>query len=214
MLERLKERVYEMNQELPRRGLVAMTSGNVSGRHEEEDLVVIKPSGVPYEEMRVTDMVVVDLEGNVVEGDKKPSSDTASHLYVYRHREDVKGVVHTHSNYATSFAALGESIPACLTAIADEFGGDIPVGPMAAIGGEEIGEAIVENIGESPGILLKNHGVFTIGESPETALKAAAMLEDAAKTVHLARTKGEPKRLPQEAIDRAYRRYQNEYGQQ
>ena len=213
MLEKLKERVWKMNLELPRNNLVAMTSGNVSGRDPEKDLVVIKPSGVPYEEMEAEDLVVVDLEGNIVEGDKKPSSDTDSHLYVYRHRQDVRGVVHTHSNYATSFAALGQPLPVCLTAIADEFGGDVPAGPYAPIGGEEIGEAIIENIGSSRAILLKNHGVFTIGDSPESALKAAVMVEDAAKTVHLAMLKGNPERLPEEEVKKAYERYQNRYGQ-
>ncbi|SDL67383.1 L-ribulose-5-phosphate 4-epimerase [Halarsenatibacter silvermanii] len=213
MLDEMKKRVYEMNVELPRQGLVAMTSGNVSGRRPGDDRVVIKPSGMPYEEMGPEDMVVVDLQGEVLEGDKKPSSDTASHLYVYRQRQDVNGMVHTHSNYATSFAALGEPIPACLTQIADEFGGDIPVGPFVPIGEEDIGQAIVENIGDSPGILLKNHGVFTVGESPEAALKSAVMVEDAARTVHLAQTRGEPDRLPDEAIERAHRRYQEDYGQ-
>ena len=213
MLEKLKERVWKMNLELPRNNLVAMTSGNVSGRDPEKDLVVIKPSGVPYEEMEAEDLVVVDLEGNIVEGDKKPSSDTDSHLYVYRHRQDVRGVVHTHSNYATSFAALGQPLLVCLTAIADEFGGDVPAGPYAPIGGEEIGEAIIENIGSSRAILLKNHGVFTIGDSPESALKAAVMVEDAAKTVHLAMLKGNPERLPEEEVKKAYERYQNRYGQ-
>ncbi len=213
MLEKLKERVWKMNLELPRNNLVAMTSGNVSGRDPEKDLVVIKPSGVPYEEMETEDLVVVDLEGNIVEGDKKPSSDTDSHLYIYRHRQDVRGVVHTHSNYATSFAALGQPLPVCLTAIADEFGGDVPAGPYAPIGGEEIGEAIIENIGSSRAILLKNHGVFTIGDSPESALKAAVMVEDAAKTVHLAMLKGKPERLPEEEAKKAYERYQNRYGQ-
>lgn len=213
MLEELKERVWKMNLELPRNDLVAMTSGNVSGRDPEKDLVVIKPSGVPYEKMKAEGLVVVDLNGNVIEGDKKPSSDTGSHLYIYRHRRDVRGVVHTHSNYATSFAALGQPLPVCLTAIADEFGGDIPAGPYAPIGGEEIGEAIIENIGSSRAILLKNHGVFTIGDSPESALKAAVMVEDAAKTVHLAMLKGEPERLPEEEVKKAYERYQNRYGQ-
>lgn len=213
MLEELKERVWKMNLELPRNDLVAMTSGNVSGRDPEKDLVVIKPSGVPYEKMKAENLVVVDLNGNVIEGDKKPSSDTGSHLYIYRHRRDVRGVVHTHSNYATSFAALGRPLPVCLTAIADEFGGDVPAGPYAPIGGEEIGEAIIENIGSSRAILLKNHGVFTIGDSPESALKAAVMVEDAAKTVHLAMLKGEPERLPEEEVKKAYERYQNRYGQ-
>ncbi|MDN5316378.1 MAG: L-ribulose-5-phosphate 4-epimerase, partial [Thermoanaerobacterium sp.] len=159
MLENLKQRVYKMNMMLPKNNLVTMTSGNVSGRDPETNLVVIKPSGVLYDDMTPEDMVVVDLDGNVVEGKLKPSVDTATHLYVYKHRSDVNGIVHTHSPYATSFAALGRSIPVYLTAIADEFGCAIPVGPYAKIGGEEIGKAIVDYIGESPAILMKNHGV-------------------------------------------------------
>lgn len=213
MLEDLKHRVCKMNKQLYQKGLVAMTSGNVSGRDPEKNLVVIKPSGMPYESMGVEDMVVVNLNGKVIEGDNKPSSDTSSHLYVYRNMNKVNGIVHTHSNYATSFAALGEPIQACLTQIADEFGGDIPTGPFVPIGGEDIGKAIVENIGDSTGILLKNHGVFTIGDKPESALKSAVMLEDAAKTVHLAETRGNPERLPQEVIEQAYKRYQKNYGQ-
>ncbi|AFK86296.1 MULTISPECIES: L-ribulose-5-phosphate 4-epimerase [Thermoanaerobacterium] len=213
MLENLKQRVYKMNMMLPKNNLVTMTSGNVSGRDPETNLVVIKPSGVLYDEMTPDDMVVVDLDGNVVEGKLKPSVDTATHLYVYRHRNDVNGIVHTHSPYATSFAALGRSIPVYLTAIADEFGCAIPVGPYAKIGGEEIGKAIVDYIGESPAILMKNHGVFTIGNSPEAALKAAVMVEDTAKTVHLSLLLGTPDVIPDEEVKRAHERYLTKYGQ-
>ncbi|WP_435620364.1 L-ribulose-5-phosphate 4-epimerase [Thermoanaerobacterium thermosulfurigenes] len=213
MLENLKQRVYKMNMMLPKNNLVTMTSGNVSGRDPETNLVVIKPSGVLYDDMTPDDMVVVDLDGNVVEGKLKPSVDTATHLYVYRHRSDVNGIVHTHSPYATSFAALGRSIPVYLTAIADEFGCAIPVGPYAKIGGEEIGKAIIDYIGESPAILMKNHGVFTIGNSPEAALKAAVMVEDTAKTVHLSLLLGTPDVIPDEEVKRAHERYMTKYGQ-
>ncbi|MGI6285130.1 L-ribulose-5-phosphate 4-epimerase [Neomoorella humiferrea] len=213
MLEALKERVYRMNLMLPKNNLVTMTSGNVSGRDAETGYVVIKPSGVLYEEMQPEDMVVVDLEGNIIEGKLKPSVDTATHLYIYRHRQDVYGIVHTHSPYATSFAALGRPIPVYLTAIADEFGCPIPVGPYAQIGSEEIGKAIIEHIGNSPAILMKHHGVFTIGRTPEAAVKAAVMVEDVAKTVYLALTLGQPEELPPAEVKRAHERYMTAYGQ-
>ncbi|HHJ00559.1 MAG TPA: L-ribulose-5-phosphate 4-epimerase [Candidatus Aerophobetes bacterium] len=213
MLEEMRERVWRMNLELPKNNLVRMTSGNVSGRDQKTGYVVIKPSGVRYEDLKPSDMVVVDLEGRVIEGKLKPSVDTLTHLYIYRHREDVNGIVHTHSNYATSFAALGESIPVCLTAIADEFGGPIPVGEYAPVGEEEIGKEIIRSIGSSPAILMKNHGVFTIGPSPEAALKTAVMLEDVAKTLYLALLRGTPIQIPEEEVKRAHRRYKEKYGQ-
>jgi L-ribulose-5-phosphate 4-epimerase len=213
MLEALKERVCQLNRELDKQGLVTMTSGNVSGRDLETGLVVIKPSGVAYEKLRPEDMSVVTLTGEVMEGTLKPSVDTATHLYVYRHRADVNGVVHTHSNYATAFAAVGRGIPCSLTAMADEFGGPIPVGPYAAIGGEEIGQAIVEHIGGSKAILMKNHGVFTIGESPEAALKSAVMVEDAARTCFLAMQIGDLSEIPADEVARAHKRYREKYGQ-
>jgi len=213
MLEALKERVYQLNKELDKQGLVTMTSGNVSGRDLETGLVVIKPSGVAYEKLRPEDMSVVTLTGEVMEGTLKPSVDTATHLYVYRHRADVNGVVHTHSNYATAFAAVGRGIPCSLTAMADEFGGPIPVGPYAAIGGEEIGQAIVEHIGGSKAILMKNHGVFTIGESPEAALRSAVMVEDAARTCFLAMQIGDLSEIPADEVARAHKRYREKYGQ-
>ncbi|MDH4209506.1 MAG: L-ribulose-5-phosphate 4-epimerase [Anaerolineae bacterium] len=213
MLEGLREEVWKLNLELPRHNLVVWTSGNVSGRDFGSGLVVIKPSGVPYDELTPHDLVIVDLDGRVVEGDFEPSVDTATHLYIYRRRPDVGGVVHTHSPYATSFAALGRPIPVYLTAIADEFGGPIPVGDYAKIGGEEIGREIIRSIGESPAILMKNHGVFTVGLTPQAAVKAAVMVEDAAKTVHLALLLGQPDLIPEEEVARAHRRYVEKYGQ-
>jgi L-ribulose-5-phosphate 4-epimerase len=190
-----------------------MTSGNVSGRDRGTNYVVIKPSGVKYEDLKSSDMVVVDLKGKVIEGELRPSFDTLTHLYVYRHRQDVNGIVHTHSNYATSFAALGEPIPVCLTAMADQFGGPIPVGAYARIGEEEIGKEIIRSIGESPAILMKNHGVFTIGPSPRAALKTAVMLEDLAKTVFLSTLRGTPHEIPEEEVKRAHKKYMEQYGQ-
>jgi L-ribulose-5-phosphate 4-epimerase len=181
MLEKLRALICELNKELPRNNLVTMTSGNVSGRDPETGYVVIKPSGVSFEALTPLDMSIVDLDGKVIESVKKPSVDTATHLYIYKHRPDVNGIVHTHSNYATSFAALGEPIPAVLTAMADEFGGPVPCGPYCQIGEEQIGQAVVEHIGSSPAIVLQNHGVFTVGPTPEAALKAAVMVEDVAK---------------------------------
>ena len=213
MLEDLKQRVCELNVGLHRERLVTMTGGNVSGRDPETGLVVIKPSGVSYDKMAPDDMVVVTAEGEVTEGNLKPSVDTATHLYVYRNRPEVNGMVHTHSNYATAFAAAGEAIPVALTAIADEFGGPIPVGPYAPIGGEEIGRAICEHIGGGRAILMKQHGVFTIGETPEAAFRTAVMVEEVAKTCFLAMQLGDLEALPGEEVARAHRRYQEKYGQ-
>ncbi|HEY65471.1 MAG TPA: L-ribulose-5-phosphate 4-epimerase [Caldilineae bacterium] len=213
MLESLREELWRLHLELPKNNLVTWTSGNVSARDPETGYVVIKPSGVRYEELRPEHMVIVDLEGNVVEGDLKPSSDTASHLYIYRHRPDVNGIVHTHSPYATAFAALGRPIPVYLTAIADEFGGPIPCGGFALIGGEEIGRVVVESIGDSPAVLLKNHGVFTVGPTAEAAVKAAVMVEDVARTVWIALQLGQPDEIPPEDVAKLRRRYITEYGQ-
>ena len=213
MLETLREEIWRLHLELPRNNLVAWTSGNVSGRDPEMGLVIIKPSGIRYEDLTPESMVVVDLDGKVVEGNHKPSSDTCAHVYVYRHRPDVNGVVHTHSTFATAWAAAGKPIPAVLTAICDEFGGPVPVGAYAKIGGDEIGREIVRSIGSSPAILMKNHGVFTIGQTPEAAVKAAVMVEDVARTVFYALQMGQPEEIPAEEIARAHRRYLEEYGQ-
>jgi L-ribulose-5-phosphate 4-epimerase len=213
MLESLKQTVCTLHQELPRHGLTVWTGGNLSARDPQTGLVVIKPSGVRYEQLRPEMHVVVDLTGKIVEGTLKPSSDTASHLYVYRHRPDVNGIVHTHSPYATAFAALGHPIPVCLTAIADEFGGPIPCADFAPIGGEEIGQQIISHIGTSPAVLLKNHGVFTIGKDAEAAVKAAVMVEDAARTVFLAMQLGKPEDLSSEIVAKLHERYARVYGQ-
>jgi len=213
MLEQLKEQVWKLHLELPKNNLVVWTSGNVSARDPESGLVVIKPSGILFDELRPEDHVVVTLEGEVVEGTLAPSSDTASHLYIYRHRPDVNGVVHTHSAYATAFAAVNRPIPVYLTAIADEFGGPIPVGGFALIGGEEIGKQVVEHIGSSPAVLLKNHGVFTVGPSARAAVKAAVMVEDVARAVWLALQIGQPDEIPAEDVAKLHDRYMNVYGQ-
>jgi len=211
----LRRTVAELHGELIRNGLVAWTMGNISARVPGRDLIVIKPSGVGYDELTASSMVVVDLHGNVVEGELSPSSDTATHAYVYRAMDSVGGVVHTHSPYATAWAAHGQPIPCVLTALADEFGGDIPVGPFARIGGEEIGVGIVETLtgSRSPAVLMRSHGVFTIGASARDAVKAAVLCEDAARTVLLACTLGGLTRLEQADIDALHDRYQNVYGQ-
>ncbi len=213
MLETLREEIYRLHLELPRNNLVAWTSGNVSGRDTQSGLVVIKPSGIRYADLRPENMVVVDLEGKVVEGRYKASSDTFAHVYVYRHRPDVNGVVHTHSTFASAWAAVGKPIPPVLTAICDEFGGAIPVGAYARIGGDEIGQEIIRSIGSSPAILMKNHGVFTIGKTPEAAVKAAVMVEDVARTVFYALQLGKPDEISPEEVKRAHQRYLEEYGQ-
>jgi L-ribulose-5-phosphate 4-epimerase len=213
MLDAIRRDLVRLHAELPRHDLVVWTGGNVSARDPETGLVAIKPSGVRYEDLTPESMVVLDLDGNVVEGTHKPSSDTASHLYIYRHRPDVNGVVHTHSRHATAFAAVGRSIPVYLTAHADEFGGEIPCAGFAMIGDEAIGAQVVETIGDSPAVLLKNHGVFTVGPTAEAAVKAAIMTEDVAATVFLALQLGEPDRLPDDVVARLHRRYTTEYGQ-
>lgn len=213
MLEAQRAELVRLHAELPRHGLVAWTSGNVSVRDPETGLVAIKPSGVRYEDLTAASMVVVDLDGRVVEGDLKPSSDTASHLYVYRHRPDVNGVVHTHSRFATAFAAVGRSIPVYLTAQADEFGGEIPCAGFAMIGDEEIGAQVVATIGTSPAVLLRNHGVFTVGPTAAAAVKAAVMTEDIAATVWAALQLGQPEVLDDDVVARLHRRYTTAYGQ-
>lgn len=211
-LARLRAAVYDGNMMLPKAGLVAWTGGNLSARDPETGLIVIKPSGVRYDEMAVEDMVVVDMGGRIVHGRRGPSSDTASHLGVYRARPDVMSIVHTHSRYATAFAAAGRPIPCVLTAIADEFGGDVPVGAYAPIGGDAIGEEIVRSIGRSPAILMKQHGVFTVGSTIAKALQAAVMVEDVAHTVTVALELGDLARLPDDEIAANHDRYSNRYG--
>lgn len=213
MLEQLRAEIHRLHLELPKYNLVTWTSGNVSGRDPGTGLVVIKPSGVRYEVLTPDQMVVLDLDGRVVEGNLKPSSDVHAHLYIYRHRSDLNGVVHTHSTFATAFAAVGRPIPPYLTAICDEFGGAIPCGGYAKVGGDEIGREVVRGLGSSPAILLKQHGVFAVGRTPEAAVKAAVMVEDVARTVFYALQLGELEELPGEEVARAHQRYLDEYGQ-
>ncbi|HET8926636.1 MAG TPA: L-ribulose-5-phosphate 4-epimerase [Microbacterium sp.] len=214
-----RDEVARLHGELVRYGLVAWTAGNVSARVPGAELLVIKPSGVSYDDLTAENMILCDLDGNVIPGtpgsERAPSSDTAAHAYVYRHMPDVGGVVHTHSTYAVAWAARGEEIPCVITAMADEFGGPIPVGPFAIIGDDSIGRGIVDTLRghRSRAVLMRNHGPFTIGATAKDAVKAAVMLEDVARTVHIARLGGEPVPIPPEAIDRLYDRYQNVYGQ-
>jgi L-ribulose-5-phosphate 4-epimerase len=211
----LRATVAELHSELTRYKLVIWTAGNVSARVPGRDLMVIKPSGVSYDELCADNMVVTDLQGVLVEGEHSPSSDTAAHAYVYRHMPEVGGMVHTHSTYATAWAARGESIPCVLTMIADEFGGEVPIGPFALIGDESIGEGIVATLRESrsKAVLMQNHGPFTVGKDARAAVKAAVMLEDVARTVHISRQLGDALPMEQADIDSLYARYQNVYGQ-
>jgi L-ribulose-5-phosphate 4-epimerase len=214
-VQRLRVEVCRMHEQLTRWGLVTWTSGNVSARVPGADLFVIKPSGVLYEDLTPENMVVTTLDGEVVEGEHKPSSDTDAHAYVYRAMPEVGGVVHTHSPYATAWAARAEPIPCVLTAMADEFGGEIPIGPFALIGNDDIGKGIVATLSghRSPAVLMRSHGVFTIGPTAKAAVKAAVMCEDVARTVHFARAGGAPVPLEQTQIDALYERYQTAYGQ-
>jgi len=214
----LREEVCALHAELVRNNLVAWTSGNVSARVPGAALMVIKPSGVSYDELSPSAMVVCDLDGKPVSDGSKslnPSSDTATHAYIYRNMPEVGGVVHTHSTYATAWAARGEAIPCVITAMADEFGGEIPVGPFALIGGDEIGRGVVATLAghRSPAVLMRSHGVFAVGGTGRDAVKAAVMCEDVARTVHLARALGELAPLPADQVDALYARYQNHYGQ-
>jgi len=214
-MDELRRELAALHQELPKNGLVAWTAGNLSARVPGEELMAIKASGVAYEDLTADSIVICDLYGALVEGDLSPSSDAATHGYVYRARPDVGGVAHTHSAYATAWAIHGEPIPCVMTAMADEFGGEIPIGPFALIGDEAIGRGIVETLDghNSPAVLMRAHGVFTIGSTAKDAIKAAVMCEDAARTVHLARALGDVVPLDPESIEALHDRYQNVYGQ-
>jgi L-ribulose-5-phosphate 4-epimerase len=215
LLEKLRHEVCELHAELPKNNLVAWTSGNVSARDPESGLVVIKPSGIKFKDLTPENMVVVDVEGRVVEGEYKPSSDTASHCYIYRHMPEVNGVVHTHSRYATAFATLGRGIPCVTTAMGDEFGGPIPCGGFALIGGEEIGQVVVETLAmsNSPSCLLQNHGVFATGANADKAVQAAVMTEDNAAIVWTALQIGQPLPIAESDIAKLHHRYTHVYGQ-
>jgi len=218
-IARVRSDVAKLHGELVRYGLVIWTGGNVSGRVPGADLFVIKPSGVDYDDLAPENMILCDLDGKVIPGtpgaERSPSSDTAAHAYVYRHMPEVGGVVHTHSTYAVAWAARAEPIPCVITAMADEFGGEVPIGPFSIIGDDSIGRGIVETLTghRSRAVLMQNHGPFTIGKDARDAVKAAVMVEDVARTVHISRQLGEPKPMPTEAIDALFDRYQNVYGQ-
>jgi len=212
MLEELRQVVWECNLELPKYKLVVMTSGNVSGRDPKTGYVVIKPSGYSYEKLTPEDLVVVDLYGNVIEGYLKPSVDTDTHLYIYRNRPDVGGIVHTHSTFASTFAVLGEPIPPCLTASA-MLGGEVPIGKFVAIGGEEIGKELLAKIGDKLTIIMQNHGVFTIGKDAHQATKVAIEIEEIAKITYFALLRGNPIILTEEQIKETQGLYDNIYGQ-
>jgi L-ribulose-5-phosphate 4-epimerase len=212
-LAALRQTLVELHAELPRHGLVAWTSGNISARDPASGFIAIKPSGVRYEDLTAASMVVVDADGAVVDGSHRPSSDTATHAYIYRHRPDVHGIAHTHSRFATAFAAVGQAIPVHLTAQADEFGGVIPCAGFAVIGDDTIGRLVVDGIGSSPAILLRQHGVFTVGPSAVAAVKTAVMVEDIAATVFAARQLGAPDVIPEDIVATLHRRYVDDYGQ-
>ena len=214
-LAALRREVCDLHRELTRNELVAWTSGNLSARVEGEELMVIKPSGLSYDRLTPESLVVCDFSGAVVEGGLSPSSDAATHGYVYREMPEIGGVAHTHSAYATAWAVRGEPIPCVMTAMADEFGGEIPIGPFALIGDEQIGRGIVETLSghRSRAVLMRAHGVFTVGATARDAIKAAVMCEDVARTVHLARVLGDVVPLDPDDIEALHDRYQNVYGQ-
>ena len=214
MLSPLRQKVYDLHLELPKHNLVVWTMGNLSARDPDTGLVVIKPSGVRYEHLTPDDMVIVDMDANVVEGKLAYSSDTLTHLYIYKHRPDVFGVCHTHSTFATAFAAIGKPIPCFLTGMADEFGGEIPLGGFELIGSEAIGKEVLRVIGSSKAVIMQNHGVFTVGKNAEAAVKAAVMAEDAARTSFYTLQLGTPIPLSPDDIAKLYDRYSNVYGNQ
>lgn len=215
LLPNLRVAVCRLHALLPASQLVAWTSGNISARDPETGLIVIKPSGIAYSDLTPDAMVVVDSEGNRVEGEHTPSSDTASHAYIYRHRPEVGGIVHTHSRFATAFAAVGRPIPCVLTAMADEFGGAIPCGGFQPIGSDAIGAEVIRTLQHSlsPAVLLQNHGVFALGPTADAAVKAAVMTEDVAATVWYAEHLGTPLPIAPEMIAQLHHRYQHVYGQ-
>ncbi len=214
MLEELKKQVYEQNLALVQHGLVVLTWGNVSGIDRERGLVVIKPSGVPYADMVPSDLVVVDLEGNIVEGKLRPSSDTPTHLELYKAFPAIGGVVHTHSAHATAFAQAGLPIKAYGTTHADTFCGDIPC--TRALKKEEIeenyekntGKVIVETVKDCeaiPAVLVKNHGPFVWGRTCEEAVQNAVILEEVARIALFTRLlRPEAEGVEQYLLDKHY----------
>jgi len=213
ILQELREELISIGIQLKEYGLITLTGGNVSGRDPKTGLVAITPSGMAYEALEAQDVVVVNLDGEIIDGERKPSSDLITHLQIYRAKEDINGIIHTHSTYASCFAILNEPIPVISTTMANEVGGDVPVAPYAHVGSKELGENIIRNIGKQKAVLLQDHGVISYGEDPNHALIAAVMLEDAAKVYYLARNIGEPKRISDEAIQEASNLFKYTYGQ-
>jgi len=214
MLDSLREEVLEMNLELPGNRLVIWSGGNVSGKDPETGLIVIKPSGVPFANLTARSLVVVDIDGNVVEGDLTPSVDLGVHLYVYRRRSDVGGITHTHSPYATSFALNGQGIPAALTALTHLIGSGVPCSRYATPGAEDTGSAIIE-VTQDHGMaaLVERHGVFTMGRSASESVKIALHVEEAAMTIRLAEQSCTVTEMDPVEIDRCHRWYRVNYGQ-
>ncbi len=214
MLEKLREEVCSLNRELPENGLVVGTGGNVSGRDLDSGVIVIKPSGVSFDDLNPSSMVAVDPEGQVLEGDLKPSVDLGIHLYIYRHRPDVFGVVHTHSPYATSFAVRGEDLPPALTPLTHLIGSGVPCTRWATPAADDTGAAIIEAVGDSGlAAVVARHGVFTMGRSASEALKVALHVEEAALTIRMAQLSGPVTALPDEEIKRCFAWYRESYGQ-
>jgi len=212
MLEQLRQEVYESLMELPKNRLVTMHSGTVSGRDPETGNIVIKPTGFRYDLLTPADLLVIDNKGKILEGTLKPSSDTETHLYLYNHRPDIFGIVHTHSPYACIFAVLGRPIPAVMTSAA-LLGGEIPIGGYAAVGGEDIGSEIIKKIGKSSAIIMQNHGVYTIASTVWQATVDAVEVEDLAKIAHFASLHGKPIELTDEQISEFQNIYSTSYGQ-
>jgi L-ribulose-5-phosphate 4-epimerase len=213
MLEELRKEVLEAALQLVRYGLVTLTGGNVSGRDKESGYIAITPSGMDYERLNPEDIVIVDSKGNMVEGKWKASVDLKDHLYIYRNKPNLYGIIHTHSPYACSFAMLHQEIPCCSTTLANEVGGSVPISKYSPVGEGGIGSAVIEAIGDKNACLLANHGVIAVGISVRHALVAAVMLEDGAKVYHLAKCKGDPIPLHPSEIEKARNVFLYEYGQ-
>ncbi len=212
-LESLRKEIIYAGMQLKEYELITLTGGNVSGRDRETGLIAITPSGMEYNDLSTEDIVILDLEGKIIDGHRRPSSDLITHLQIYRAKLEINGIIHTHSTYASCFAVLNEKIPVASTTMANEVGGEVPVAPYAPVGSEELGDNIIKNIGKQKVVLLQSHGVLTYGKDVHRALIAAVMVEDAAKVYHLAKCIGNPVKLPEAEIKRANDLYQYAYGQ-